>query len=490
MHFLRLITILTLVLTMVPAASATDLVKNYGGQNYTFIDYTYQGMPGRLYVPDGYDPNTPTPLVTFLHGLGERGTNNTSQVGPQIANLTIQANARGFLLFTPQSSGWWPEVNQVAEAVGKIGVDYNIDAKRVYVTGLSAGGFGTMNSMRNHANLYAGYVPLSVAGGAHFKSEADAAVGADRPAWYFSGYNEASFRNASRESVRNTLLAQGVAPGDMPVFPTSAPATDFTYISPDGSIRATEIAGGGHNNATWNNGAYASSAMYDWLLSQTSNTTSLQPGHTMRVSLGASGNQQPLGRVDNQGRLWNTPDGYRTQSTAGILQTYARDQNGNHTTVTVELNDPFYATGTTTLPVSSAYGEDEAGSFWRLYEFQKTEAQLTFHGLEAGGLYDLEVFASIDSDDATNYRGLYSVGDESVVINASHNDQAHTFKSLVAGLDGTLVLDVALLTNEGGDIISRHAVLNAVALTAIPEPGVGILLTVFSVMLLPHRRRA
>ena len=44
-------------------------------------------MPYRLFVPPDYDPERAYPLVLFLHGAGETGTNNTSQVSVHIDNL-------------------------------------------------------------------------------------------------------------------------------------------------------------------------------------------------------------------------------------------------------------------------------------------------------------------------------------------------------------------------------------------------------------------
>lgn len=43
-----------------------------------FLSFTYETMPYRLYVPENYDPVKSYPLVLFLHGGGERGTDNVS----------------------------------------------------------------------------------------------------------------------------------------------------------------------------------------------------------------------------------------------------------------------------------------------------------------------------------------------------------------------------------------------------------------------------
>lgn len=467
--------------------TASDLYKNFGGQSYTFVDYTYQSVPGRLYVPDAHDGIKAMPLVTFLHGLGEKGSDNSRQVNGNMANLAIQANARDFLFFVPQSSGgWWAESHAVAEAVGQISIDYKIDPNRVYLTGLSAGGAGTMKSLREYDTLYAGYVPLSVAG-SHFNSAADAAAGVGRPTWYFSGWSDTPFRFNNQTSLSSTLAAAGVNPADLPSYPTSA--ADYDYINSAANLRLTEFGNGGHNNNTWNNGAYARADLYDWLLGQTNQMTTPQPnGETLRFSFqqAVAGGEAPHGVTDSLGRVWNAPQGYRAQAVEGILQTFARNESGARTTVTLEMTNGFYSSGTTTLS-ASADMEDATG-YWRLYRYQDTDAQLVFHGLTAGGVYDMGLFASIATTNQTDYQGLYSVGDSSLLINAANNDAMNYLAGLIADGDGQLVLDIALLRDAGGNILSTNALLNAITITAVPEPG-GLALAIVGVTWLLTRRR-
>ena len=67
-------------------ALAVDFAKSTGNQTYS--DGLGHSMPYRLFLPDGYNaPGAEYPLVLFLHGAGERGTNNTAQCNTHIENL-------------------------------------------------------------------------------------------------------------------------------------------------------------------------------------------------------------------------------------------------------------------------------------------------------------------------------------------------------------------------------------------------------------------
>jgi poly(3-hydroxybutyrate) depolymerase len=444
---------------------AADLHVNLSGTDYALIDYTYLGVPGRLYVPPSYDPNQPIPMVMFLHGLGESGTNNTSQINGNMYNLLKAARSQQFILFAPQSSGWWPELEKTVRTVGQIADRYNVDPGRIYLTGLSAGGFGTMNGIRQYSDLFAGFVPLSIAGGNQFTSPADAAPAVGRPIWFFAGgdpnaASEPTFAAASRQSVTNILTAENVTP-----LPTLATSGGYAYASPDGQLRYNQIAGGGHDNVTWNNGAYGNADLYPWLLSQSNPISAPQTGKTVHLSLANTSSTDPSGKVDSHGDFWNVANGYAVQTTTGVAKSFAKDQDQTRTTTTFEVTKPFYAVGSTaSLPADAPYDLAVAGDYWRIYKYNINSGQLTIDGLVPGGEYDLSLFASVSTTDLNNYVGLYSVGSSSVIINAANNADLYTLSGLFADASGHLVLDVNLSGN------SNYAILNALSVTAVPEP--------------------
>ncbi|HLR56030.1 MAG TPA: hypothetical protein VK096_04630, partial [Actinomycetales bacterium] len=135
-------------------------------------------LPYRLFSPD---TDAQVPLVVSLHGHGESGTNNMSQiVGNQIsvafADPARQETNPAYVL-SPQTQqgeaggadgvGWWiPEwQDAVIELVEKtIAENPNIDQDRVYLTGLSMGSFGSWAILPNHSDLFAAAILVTGAG--------------------------------------------------------------------------------------------------------------------------------------------------------------------------------------------------------------------------------------------------------------------------------------------------------------------------------------
>src|SRR5262249_42144799 len=70
-----------------------------------FLVWSSPSLPGRLHVPDGYSSASKYPLILFLHGGGERGLDNVSQVNGNIDNLLAGSNLQGAFLYAPQSAG-------------------------------------------------------------------------------------------------------------------------------------------------------------------------------------------------------------------------------------------------------------------------------------------------------------------------------------------------------------------------------------------------
>ncbi|HWV66692.1 alpha/beta hydrolase-fold protein, partial [Chitinophaga sp.] len=116
-----------------------------------------------LYIPDGYNEKKDYkwPVVIFLHGVGEMGNNIDV-----IKNVGLMKVAAGkpFVIVAPQClSGWWnPQYLEILykEVVSK----YHVDPKRVYLTGLSMGGYGTWDWSSAHPEEFAAIIPISGGG--------------------------------------------------------------------------------------------------------------------------------------------------------------------------------------------------------------------------------------------------------------------------------------------------------------------------------------
>jgi predicted peptidase len=177
-----------------------------------FLSFTYNDMPYRLYVPENYDPTQSYPLVLFLHGGGERGTDNEKQIlandGAVIwAAPENQAKHPAFVL-APQARnvhdggfGITRDTNNIIslnrvfqfsqdlgtayDILQKVRSEYNIDSNRLYSTGLSQGGFGTFNLNIKYPELFAAMVPIAGGG-----DPALASALVNKPIWAFHAVDD------------------------------------------------------------------------------------------------------------------------------------------------------------------------------------------------------------------------------------------------------------------------------------------------------------
>lgn len=139
-----------------------------------------------VYVPADYTPKKAWPLIMFLHGAGERGDDGIIQtqvgIGP-----AIQAHPDRFpcIVVMPQcpKTGWWDVAEaDIDLALSQTRASYNVDPKRIYLTGLSMGGFGTWGYGARRLDVYAALMPVCGRGNA-----ADAPALAKKPIWAFHG---------------------------------------------------------------------------------------------------------------------------------------------------------------------------------------------------------------------------------------------------------------------------------------------------------------
>lgn len=148
-------------------------------QKYTFtMDYL-------LSLPDGYNNDTTQhwPLVLFLHGSGERGTDveKVKTHGPP--KLVAAGRKFPFILVSPQAApgfGW--EVDNLYHLLQDIKKTYRVDDSRIYLTGLSMGGFGTWALAMKHPEEFAAIIPICGGG-----DTADAWQLRHIPIWCFHG---------------------------------------------------------------------------------------------------------------------------------------------------------------------------------------------------------------------------------------------------------------------------------------------------------------
>jgi predicted peptidase len=225
-----------------------------------FIDFSlrrFDGVvlrPGRLYVPPEA-ASAPRPLILFLHGAGEQGLNNLNQINQNVDNLLAEAKERGAYLFAPQTNIGWSNtaiLNQMALMLDLAIEQHNVDANRLYVTGISLGGGGVWTMIDRYPDRFAAAVPIVGASGV------DPANVLDQAIWAFHPRDD--FPDGTRNVIRSILTA---ANEPLPSFPPLTDATaDYHFDSQLLDLHYTEPAAGGHGYFVT---AYALEPMYDWM---------------------------------------------------------------------------------------------------------------------------------------------------------------------------------------------------------------------------------
>src|ERR1700712_525038 len=117
-----------------------------------------------LSLPEGYDADTTRrwPLMIFLHGSGESG-NDLEKVKAHGPPKLIAAGKKfPFIVISPQAAdesfGW--EAETLFRLLLSIKQAYRVDEERIYLTGLSMGGFGTWALALKHPQEFAAIAPV------------------------------------------------------------------------------------------------------------------------------------------------------------------------------------------------------------------------------------------------------------------------------------------------------------------------------------------
>lgn len=100
------------------------------------------------------------PLIVFLHGSGERGNNlEAVKVHSPFTYKNLMKEPVAILAPQCPADSWWDTVT-LYNLIKEIQKKYKIDASRIYLTGLSLGGWGTLKLAMEHPELFAAVVPV------------------------------------------------------------------------------------------------------------------------------------------------------------------------------------------------------------------------------------------------------------------------------------------------------------------------------------------
>jgi predicted peptidase len=176
-----------------------------------------------LYKPEGSstDKSKKWPMVVFLHGAGERGTNLAKVAVHGPSKLVKQGKSFPFVLIAPQcpERETWPTDAVMAlidEAIKK----YNIDPERVYLTGLSMGGFGSWALAAAYPERFAAVAPICGGGSiinVLLPSQANAIK--TLPIWAFHGAKDPTVKVEQSQQMVDAFKRAGNNTVKLTVYP-------------------------------------------------------------------------------------------------------------------------------------------------------------------------------------------------------------------------------------------------------------------------------
>ncbi len=217
-------------------------------------EYKYQ-----VFIPDNWTPKKKWPVILFLHGAGERGDDGLIQTEVGIGRAIRRDRSRvPAIVVMPQcrKDVWWTDsaMGDVAmAALEQAEKEFYGDSARIYLTGLSMGGYGTWYLAGKYPGKFAAIAPIC--GGILMPdlsrkqspddskpyAEAAGKIGKNTPVWIFHGGDDPVVPVAESQRMAAAMKALG------------------------GEVRYTEYPGVGHNS--WEK-AYDEAELFPWLLSK------------------------------------------------------------------------------------------------------------------------------------------------------------------------------------------------------------------------------
>jgi predicted peptidase len=226
---------------------------------YTGGPYDDEKFEYRLLTPTKLEAGKKYPLVVFLHGAGERGTDNKIQLKylPQpMATSSLQSAFPCFLLAPQCRSGkqWvnvpWGDkqstpmdetpshqLSIVVEMIKLTLAEQAVDRRRVYLTGLSMGGYGAWELAARYPDQFAAVAPICGGGDEH------QAAKLTMPIWAFHGDQDRAVPVGRTRGMVKAIRQAG-----------------------NNKVKYSEFSGVGHNS--WLNAYRVDSGLLEWMFRQ------------------------------------------------------------------------------------------------------------------------------------------------------------------------------------------------------------------------------
>ncbi|MCE5322694.1 dienelactone hydrolase family protein [bacterium] len=165
-----------------------------------------------LILPQGYEVGKGKlwPLVVFLHGAGERGDDLEKLKVHGPTKLAAQGKQFPFIILAPlcPEDCWWNnEADKTIKLIDETVSNYNVDKNRIYLTGISMGGYGTWHLAAKIPNRLAAIAPICGGG-----DPASAGIIKNIPVWVFHGDKDPTVPIEKSQEMVDAVRSAGGSP--------------------------------------------------------------------------------------------------------------------------------------------------------------------------------------------------------------------------------------------------------------------------------------
>ncbi|GAB3165769.1 carboxylesterase family protein [Telluribacter humicola] len=219
-----------LIFLLAPATKSLAQTRPKPKANYPYL----------LYLPEEYSTSQEQfPLVIYLGGSSQMGKDLNKLKSYGIPHYIEQGQQYPFIVASPQCPGnkYWTTENWFDSLYLNLTTNYRIDTTRIYVTGISIGGYGTWQVAMDYPEKFAAIAPLC------------------------GGVNDGDTANISRLKQLPVWTFHGTADTIIPIDETERVVTKLE--SHRGNVKFTRLEDVGHGIQY----LYADNTLFDWLLS-------------------------------------------------------------------------------------------------------------------------------------------------------------------------------------------------------------------------------
>lgn len=227
---MKLLTLVFTLLILLICANINTIQAQVSRFSYNTYTDGRDTLKYRMLTPDA-DTMRKHPLVIFLHGAGERGSDNEAQLKWGVMNFATDAMmmAHPAIVIAPQCPPnlTWSNfsgrgnpndmrlqptptkpMELVIALIRTMMKNKSVDTNRIYITGLSMGGFGTYDAIERYPNLFAAAMPVCGGGDVSRASSI-----ADIPLWNFHGMEDPAVDPNYSTAMMEALMKAGARPG-------------------------------------------------------------------------------------------------------------------------------------------------------------------------------------------------------------------------------------------------------------------------------------